>query len=81
MKENWRDTLASYKNWFGEEGHPVDNYIHWRTKNPKELQARLKVAYDKIIQAGLEKELKEITDVVRTYGVEDAYDTMAGEGL
>jgi tRNA A37 N6-isopentenylltransferase MiaA len=77
---NWKEVL-SHKNWYGEELHPVDNFISWRQRNPKELQNKLKTAYDKIIQAGLKQELETLLEQATQYGMDLQIDNDAGEGL
>ncbi len=49
------------KNWFGEECHPTDEYIHW-TQNPNEVSTPLRKAYDLI--AGLGPEYTEALKLV-----------------
>lgn len=36
------------KNWFNEQPHPTDEYIHWSDKNPKETSIKLRAAWDKL---------------------------------
>lgn len=64
-------------NWFGEESHPTDSYVYW-AGGQKEVKARakeLRKAYDKIIAAGLEKELEFLLSAAYDSGVSDESDT------
>lgn len=50
------------KNWLGLDAHPTDNYVHWTERDPEKLMLELRERYDKIVSAGLEKELKFLLD-------------------
>lgn len=64
-------------NWFGVEAHPTDEYIHWSLPHKEKVKKadRLRKAYDKIKEVGLEDELKELLDEAwsegRNSGFED----------
>lgn len=63
-------------NWFGEESHPTDSYIHWNNKQ-KEVKIKsktLRKAYDKIISVGLKKELELLLVAAYNSGRLDEFD-------
>ena len=65
--------MAKIINWFGIESHPTDDYIHWSEKPKERLKKaeRLRKAYDAIIVAGLEDELKDLLNEARDAGRDD----------
>lgn len=65
------------KNWFGLESHPTDRFIHWSTKDEDiiKISEKLRIAYDKIVNGGLEKELKIIIDYAWQQGMNDCEDS------
>lgn len=77
---NWRDTLGNQRNWFGEQSHPVDDFIHWSDRAPIPEQKRLKAAYDKIADAGLKPELDILLEAAKWSGKREESDSTS-EGL
>lgn len=33
-------------NWFGIVGHPTDDFIHWKDRDPRATAERMRSAYD-----------------------------------
>ena len=63
------------KNWFGQEPHPTDRYIHWSNKDMRKQAEKLRAAYDKIIAVGLKDELDILTEGAYEEGRTDEFES------
>ena len=63
------------KNWFGMESHATDYLIHWTCKNPEVTAKELRLAYDSIVDAGLEDDLQLLLDAAYDSGRDDENDS------
>lgn len=57
--------------------HPTNRLIHWTTRDKERetLSLKLRTAYDKIADAGLEEELEMLLDQAREAGMMDENDS------
>ena len=68
-------------NWFGRKAHYTDQWITWRDKDPKVTSQRLRSAWDKIEEAGLQKEVKLLIEAARDEAKQSCWDDEAGSSL
>lgn len=68
--------ISKNKNRFGMIPHTTDSLIHWDVskKDAIIMAIAYRTAYNKIIAAGLEKELKLLMKASYTEGSNDIYD-------
>ena len=68
-------------NWFGLSIHPTDEYIHWKDRDFIKHAAELRAAYDAIVAAGLEEQLKVLLRASYNMGSQDEAESNAGASL
>lgn len=65
------------ENWFGMDPHPTDTFVHWTSykKGAVKLATKLRETHAKIVSAGLEAELKTLTEAAYEAAINDARDS------
>lgn len=74
MSKSKNIKTTEIKNSFGMLIHPTDSYIHWGEKNPEDKANKLRMNYDKIIQAGFKEELEYLLEEAYESGIDDEND-------
>lgn len=82
MKLN-RNLIGSHaiKNWWGRDAHPTDDLVHWSERKKDDVADLLRVAYDKIAEAGLLDELDLLLDATYTEAQLTHAEDEAGESI
>ncbi len=62
-------------NWFFEEPHPTDEYVHWTELAPRELSVKLRKAWNRLGLLGELEPLKVLLDAAYHAGQMDEHDS------